>query len=118
MSKANVAGGMALRILQGEKPQDIPRVKGVNTYMFDWRAVKRWGLKESEIPPGSIVLNRQPTVWEAYKDLHHWRHFSDLAGGVVDQHAAVAACETKEGGDRVGHDATTGFAWHWKSASR
>ena len=65
--QGKVAGGMALRILQGEKPQDIPRVKGVNTYMFDWRAVKRWGLKESEIPPGSIVLNRQPTVWESYK---------------------------------------------------
>jgi PAS domain S-box-containing protein len=65
--QGNVAGGMALRILRGEKPQDIPRVKGVNTYMFDWRAVKRWGLKESEIPPGSIVLNRQPTVWEAYR---------------------------------------------------
>lgn len=65
--QGKVAGGMALRILRGEKPQDIPRVKGVNTYMFDWRAVKRWGLKESEIPPGSIILNRQPTVWEAYR---------------------------------------------------
>ena len=66
--QGNVAGAMALRILQGGKPQDIPRVKGVNTYMFDWRAVNRWGLKETEIPPGSIVLNRQPTVWESYKD--------------------------------------------------
>ena len=58
---------MALRMLRGEKPQDIPRVKGVNTYMFDWRALKRWGLKESALPPGSIVLNRQLTVWESYK---------------------------------------------------
>jgi PAS domain S-box-containing protein len=66
--QGKVAGGMALRILQGEKPQDIPRVNGVNSYMFDWRAVKRWGLKESEIPRGSIVLNRQPTMWESYKD--------------------------------------------------
>ncbi len=65
--QGKVAGGMALRILQGEKPRDIPWVKGVNTYMFDWRAVKRWGLIESEIPPGSIILNRQPTVWESYR---------------------------------------------------
>jgi PAS domain S-box-containing protein len=35
--------------------------------MFDWRALQRWGLKESDLPPGSIVLNRQPTFWEAYK---------------------------------------------------
>ena len=65
--QGKVAGGMALRILRGEKPQDIPRTKGVNTYIFDWRAVKRWGLKESAIPPGSIILNRQPTLWESYQ---------------------------------------------------
>ena len=44
--QGRVAGGMTLKMLQGEKPQDIPRVKGVNTYMFDWRALKRWGFKE------------------------------------------------------------------------
>jgi PAS domain S-box-containing protein len=65
--QGGVAGGMALRILRGEKPQDIRRVKGVNTYMFDWRALKRWGLKETEIPAGSIVINRQYTVWQLYK---------------------------------------------------
>ena len=61
------AGGMALRILRGEKPEDVARVRGANTYMFDWRALKRWGLNERQLPPGSIVINRQSTVWEAYK---------------------------------------------------
>ena len=65
--QGRIAGGMALRILNGEKPQDIPRVKGVNAYMFDWRALRRWGLKESDLPPGSIVLNRETTFWEAYQ---------------------------------------------------
>ena len=65
--QGKVAGGMALRMLKGDKPRDIPPVKGVNTYMFDWRAIKRWGLKESALPPGSILINRQPTVWESYK---------------------------------------------------
>jgi len=65
--QGKVAGSMALRMLRGEKPQDIPRVKGVNTYMFDWRALKRWGLKESNLPPGSIVINRQYTIWQLYK---------------------------------------------------
>jgi PAS domain S-box-containing protein len=65
--QGKMAGSMALRILRGGKPQDIPRAKGVNTYMFDWRAIKRWGLMEKEIPPGSSVLNRQLSVWESYK---------------------------------------------------
>ena len=65
--QGRIAGGMALRILNGEKPQDIPRVRGVNAYMFDWRALRRWGLKESDLPPGSVVLNRETTFWEAYQ---------------------------------------------------
>jgi PAS domain S-box-containing protein len=73
--QGKVAGGMAVRMLSGEKPRDIPMVKGVNTYTFDWRALKRWGLKESALPSGSIVLNRQLTVWQAYR----WY----IIGGIV-----------------------------------
>jgi len=66
-SDGKVVGEMAMRVLNGEKPQDIPIAKSANAYMFDWRALKHWGLKEADLPPGSIVLNRQPTVWESYK---------------------------------------------------
>lgn len=62
-----VAARMALRVLDGEKPQDIPIAKIPNLYMFDWRALRRWGFKESSLPPGSLVLYRQPTFWQIYK---------------------------------------------------
>jgi PAS domain S-box-containing protein len=65
--EGKVAGATALRILRGEKPQDIPIARTVNVYMFDWRVLKRWGIRESDLPPGSIVLNRQPGFWELYK---------------------------------------------------
>jgi PAS domain-containing protein len=65
--EGKVAAATVLRIFSGEKSQDIPIVRNVNVYMFDWRALKRWGMKESNLPPGSIVLNRQPTIWESYK---------------------------------------------------
>ena len=65
--QGKVAGGMALRLLSGAKPQDIPRVNSMGTYMFDWRAVKRWGLRESDLPPGSVVLFREISVWERTK---------------------------------------------------
>lgn len=65
--EGKVAGEMALRVLNGEKPQDIPVAKGKTAYVFDWRALKRWGFREKDLPPGSIVLNRQRTVWESYK---------------------------------------------------
>jgi PAS domain S-box-containing protein len=70
VEQGKIAGGMALRILNGEKPQNILIMKDVTTYMFDWRALQRWGLKESNLPPGSIVLNREPTLWE-----RGWKYF-------------------------------------------
>jgi signal transduction histidine kinase len=65
--QGKVAGAMALRLLTGAKPQDIPRVEGAKTYMFDWRALKRWGLREGDLPPGSVVLFREISVWERTK---------------------------------------------------
>ena len=62
-----VAGEMAVRVLNGERPDDIPIEMSKNVYMFDWRALKRWDLKESNLPAGSIFLNREPNFWESYK---------------------------------------------------
>ncbi len=62
-----IAAEMAARVLNGEKTQDIPVVTSNHAYMFDWRALKRWGMNEKNLPPGSIVLHRQPSFWELYK---------------------------------------------------
>jgi PAS domain S-box-containing protein len=62
-----VAAEMAVRILNGEKPQDIHIARSKNVYMFDWRALHRWGIKGSNLPPGSVVLNRPPSFWQSYK---------------------------------------------------
>ena len=62
-----VAAGMAVRILDGVKPQQIPVVRNSNVYMFDWRALHRWGFKESDLPPGSVVLFRELSIWERTK---------------------------------------------------
>jgi PAS domain S-box-containing protein len=65
--EGKIAAGTAVRILGGEKPADIPITKTADVYMFDSRVLKRWGIKERDLPPGSIVLNRQPSFWELYK---------------------------------------------------
>ena len=62
-----VAAEMAVRVLNGEKPGDIPVVTSNHSYMFDWQALKRWGMNEKDLPPGSIVLHRQPSFWESNK---------------------------------------------------
>jgi PAS domain S-box-containing protein len=65
-SQGRIAAEDVLKILGGEKPQSIPVESGPNVYLFDWQALKRWGLKERNLPAESIVLNRQPTLMDAY----------------------------------------------------
>ena len=62
-----VAAGMAVRILDGVKPQEIPVVRNDDVYLFDWRALRRWGFKESDLPPGSTLLFKEISLWERTK---------------------------------------------------
>jgi signal transduction histidine kinase len=60
---------VAARILQGEQPSKIPAlVIPASPPTYDWRELRRWGISESRLPPGSVVLFRQPTAWQ-----RHWR---------------------------------------------
>jgi signal transduction histidine kinase len=33
---------------------------------FDWRELRRWGIREASLPAGSVIRFRQPTVWGLY----------------------------------------------------
>ncbi len=63
------AGRIAVRILDGEVPQKAVQLEHHEPQpTFDWREVERWGLDDN-LPPGSIVLNREPTFWETHGNL-------------------------------------------------
>ncbi|MBR0713280.1 sensor histidine kinase [Bradyrhizobium liaoningense] len=58
----------AVRILDGEKPANI-RFEPVQFAppRYDWREMQRWGISEQNLPEGSQILFREPTLWEAYR---------------------------------------------------
>jgi ABC-type uncharacterized transport system substrate-binding protein len=62
------AARIALRILRGEVPSSIP-TKAIESLapIYDWRELRRWGISEARLPPGSILKFRQPTLWEQYR---------------------------------------------------
>ena len=60
-------GEMALEILEGRRPQDIPVEDAPLVPMFDGRQLTRWGIARSQLPPGSRVLFSTPSVWESYR---------------------------------------------------
>ena len=55
------------RILHNTRAQDIPVDSASSVPMFDWRELKRFGISESSLPNGSVILSREFTVWEQYK---------------------------------------------------
>jgi PAS domain S-box-containing protein len=57
---------LAVRVLNGEKPADIPMVVESSQDTVDWRQLKRWGISERRVPPGSIVLFKEPSIWDRY----------------------------------------------------
>jgi len=57
------AGGIGLQFIAGEHPGDA---MARNDYLLDWRQLQRWQIPESLLPAGTILINRQPTVWELY----------------------------------------------------
>lgn len=66
----SLAGVMAIRVLDGEAASDIPvMVKGYSRFMFDWRYLSQYGIKEWMLPAGKIIINRPPGFVERYKVL-------------------------------------------------
>lgn len=59
------AAELALRVLAGERPS--PTDTGTTVPMFDARQVERWGIDARRLPPGSLVLFQEPSLWELYR---------------------------------------------------
>ncbi len=64
---SSTLGQIALRILQGEDPDTIPIVQGSTHFVFDWRQLKRWGIREGNLPEGSIIVDKELTFFEAFR---------------------------------------------------
>ena len=70
------AGAVAVRILGGEKPGSIKiEPMGFAAPKYDWRELRRWGIRESRLPPGSEIYFREPTAWDKYR----WQILAALA---------------------------------------
>jgi signal transduction histidine kinase len=80
------AARVGLRILGGERPEDIAeQPPSDNTYLFDWQELRRWGIDEADLPAGSVVRQRELSFWDLYK----W-HIIGVASLCVVQAMVIA----------------------------
>ncbi|MFL6283504.1 MAG: sigma 54-interacting transcriptional regulator [Pyrinomonadaceae bacterium] len=73
-------GDVCLRVLAGQRLADITSYTAPNVITFDWRELRRWGLSEEGLPPGSVVKFRQFSFWELYK----WYIVGGVAACVIE----------------------------------
>ena len=56
---------IAARVLLGERVENIPIVNDSDVQVeVDWREIRRWHIPQSALPPGTVVLYREPSLWE------------------------------------------------------
>ena len=78
-----MAAEIVVRILNGERPTDIPVViESVNPYMFDSRQLSRWDIREHDLPEGSTILYRPFSFYGEYRNLI-WRVIAAFAALVL-----------------------------------
>ena len=85
-AQAALAADLAMRVLAGEPAGSIaPLTTSANRDLYDWQ-VKRWGLRERDLPPGAVMLNRVPPLWEIYR----W-HITATVGLIAGQAGLIGA---------------------------
>ena len=81
---SEVIGDELAQVLKGTPTSQLP-VKTVGYVReADWRELKKWGIAESRLPPGTEVRFRQFSVWEQYR----WPLLAIL-GGILAQALAI-----------------------------
>jgi PAS domain S-box-containing protein len=65
---ARRAGELARRFLTGAPAGSLPfEIRTDTVPMFDWRALQRWRISESRLPPHSVVRYRPASIWAQYR---------------------------------------------------
>jgi signal transduction histidine kinase len=84
---ARTAADIALRVLNGAPIAAFPfEIQSRTVPTFDWRALQRWNVSESALPPGSSVRYKPASVWVQYR----W-HIASAILVILLQSATIVA---------------------------
>ena len=64
------ATDLILEIISGKDPATLPpRTNPGQAYRVDHKAMQRWGLSESKLPPDTAVLFKDPSIWDQHRNV-------------------------------------------------
>jgi signal transduction histidine kinase len=86
-SQIEAVTDVAVRVLRGARADSIPLVTDLhlNVDQVDWRQLRRWGISESRVRPGTAILFRDPGIWKRYQ-----RYILGVLALVLTQSAWIA----------------------------
>jgi len=62
--------GQVAAVIRAGNASSVPARQSKNSrFIFDWRQLRRFGLNPKNLPPGSDVMFRPPTLWETYREI-------------------------------------------------
>ncbi len=68
LDQGRAAAALSLKILSGTPADSVPvLMQTPTTAMFDFAAMKRFGIREDALPRGSTVINRSDSFYEKYR---------------------------------------------------
>jgi signal transduction histidine kinase len=65
--QGKVTAQIVSELLEVKRAEHIPIEVLPSIFMFDWNELKRWHVPESRLPYGSVILFREPSLWERAK---------------------------------------------------
>jgi len=69
LDEGRMAGELAQRVLRGERASEIPLGTSPTVYKFDYRELRRFGVRLRQLPAGSVVVNKPPSLYESHRQL-------------------------------------------------
>ncbi|QZY55680.1 MASE3 domain-containing sensor histidine kinase [Crassaminicella profunda] len=68
--QGEIAIEKAIKVLEGERIEAIPIMKkSLSQYRFDYNQMKKFGVKLSDLPEDSIVMNKPSTIYSVQKEI-------------------------------------------------
>jgi signal transduction histidine kinase len=65
--QARMTAQIIAELLDGKQAQAIPIKTLSSEYEFDWRELQHWHIAEASLPLGSVIMFREPGLWERTK---------------------------------------------------
>lgn len=122
---ARIVATAATDYLTGKQTLSTPIavLPAVNSFVFDWRQMQRWGIDMSSLPANSRILNRPEPAWQRHQSILTFLLVITLTTGLAlslinRRQSGVSSSDSHPSNTRIGTEKTQQWAEHLAATNR